>query len=183
MNGAVSVGECQVERSEMWYASDFEIFIDCKFNGTHMKSTASEKEKEAKDWTSASCAIFAAEGILFNVLKVVCTPQRPIWDTELIREFRVLTDLTSVPRRCTHSSLKSGQYIKAFRCTCSPVKRIRARKLCGFLTATIHFSSSHPHTPFPCTRTFLNYCYFARFCIVYLQIYTFNHFFTLFLRN
>lgn len=63
---------------------------------------------------------FHSRGILFNALKVVCTLQRAIRDTELIRESRVLTDLTSASRRCAHSSLKSGQYIKAFRCTCSP---------------------------------------------------------------
>lgn len=88
---------------------------------------------------------FCSSGILFNALKVVCTLQRPIWDTELIRESRVLTDLTSASRHCAHSSLKSGRYIKAFRCTFS-VKRIRAMKLCGFLTATIHFSNLQRRT-------------------------------------
>lgn len=53
-------------------------------------------------------------------LELFARLQRPIRGTELIREARVLTDLTSASRRCAHSSLKSGQYIKAFRCTCSP---------------------------------------------------------------
>lgn len=85
-------------------------------------------------------------GISLNVLKVVC--MRPIRGAELIRKSRVLTNLTFSRRRCAYLSLKSGYYIKAFRCTWVSVKRIRAGKLCGFPAA-------NPFFKFPTTRTSL----------------------------
>lgn len=124
------------------YVSNLKMLSNCKFSKDTYETGLI---KRSEGLNICFTRYFCSSGILFNALKVVCTLQRPIWNTELIRESRVLTDLTSVSRHCAHSSLKSGRYIKAFRCTFS-VKRIRAMKLCGFLTATIHFSNFQRHT-------------------------------------